>query len=524
MKIFKIQWLFLLLAGVFVGCSSDDDNDPIVEEIEFTSGTADFSNYVALGNSLTAGFTDGALFVSGQQSSVPNILAQQFALAGGGDFSQPLANGNVGGLLLGGTPIQEPRLFFNGSGPQRLAAAPTTEVTAKLTGQFNNMGVPGAKIFHLIAPGYGNVAGVATGQANPYFARFASSANVTIIGDAIAQDPTFFSLWIGNNDVLAYATSGGAGVNQKGNFNPATYGGNDITDPNVFAQVYSGLVASLVATGADGVVANIPNVTTIPYFTTVPFAPLSPANPSFGPLIPTLNQTFGGLNQVFAALGVPERSIVFSSTAASAVVIKDESLPNLSAQITAALGAGGVDPGTAFVFGQLYGQARQANATDLLVLPSSSIIGQPNAGALAMLTALGVPAATAGQLSVNGVTFPLEDKWVLTRAEQNEVLEATTSFNQTIKAVAEANGLAFVDVNAILSQVAATPMGVPFDEFRLNARLVFGGAFSLDGVHPTARGYAFIANKFIEAINARYGSNLPPVRAANYTTLYPASL
>lgn len=515
-------WLFLL-AGVLVGCSNDDDNGTTGEvEVEITSGSADFSHYVAIGNSLTAGYTDGALFIAGQQNSIPNILAQQFALAGGGEFTQPLTADNIGGLLLQGNVIQEPRLFFNGSGPARLEAAPTTEITNTLSGPFNNLGTPGAKSFHLLAPGYGNVAGVATGQANPFFVRFASSPQTTILDDAIAQDPTFFSLWIGNNDVLAYATSGGAGVSQEGNLDPSTYGANDITDSNVFAQVYLGLVTALTANGADGVVANIPNVLNIPYFTTVPFAPLSPANTSFGPQIPTLNATFAGLNQVFAALGVPERSITFSSTAASAVVIKDESLPNLSQQITAVLIQTGMDQGTAALYGMLYGQARQANENDLLVLPSSSIIGQVNPQAVEMLMGMGLPQESASQLAVNGVTFPLEDRWVLLPSEQDDVTTATAAFNQTIQAVAQQNGLAFVDVNAILNEVATT--GVNFDEFSLNARLVFGGAFSLDGVHPTARGYAYIANRFIQAINTTYGSNLPPVRAANYNTFYPATL
>src|SRR5690606_5439500 len=146
MKLNKNKWLILLLAGVIIGCESDDDTDDLIEvPVEYTSGTADFSHYVAIGNRLTAGFTDGALFMAGQQNSLANILAEQFALAGGGEFTQPLMSGNTGGLLLGGTPIQEPRLFFNGSGPQRLTTAPTTEVTTKLTGPFNNMGVPGAK-------------------------------------------------------------------------------------------------------------------------------------------------------------------------------------------------------------------------------------------------------------------------------------------------------------------------------------------------------------------------------------------
>lgn len=522
MKIYNYKWVLLLFAGLFVGCSSDDDNPTGPEPVEITSGTADFSNYVALGNSLTAGYTDGALFQAGQRNSVPNILAQQFELAGGGEFSQPMVNDNIGGLLLQGNVIQEPRLIFSGSAPVRLSATPTTEITNVLSGPFNNMGVPGAKSFHLLAPGYGNVAGVPTGQSNPYFARFASSPSTTVIADAVAQDPTFFSLWIGNNDVLAYATSGGAGENREGNFDPSTYGPNDITDPNVFAQVYSGLVDALTANGAKGVVANIPNVISVPYFTTVPHNPLSPENPSFGPLIPTLNETFAGLNQVFAALGVPERSIVFSETEANAVVVKDESLTDLSAQITGALQQGGLDQGTATLFGMLYGQARQANEDDLLVLPSSSIIGQVNMDAVAMLMGMGLPQENAGQLSVNGVTFPLEDKWVLLPSEQEEVQQATLAFNQAIKSIADSNDLAFVDVYSILNEVAET--GVDFDQFSLNARLVFGGAFSLDGIHPGARGNAYIANQFMEAINAKYGSNLPPVRAADYNTIFPASM
>ena len=41
----------------------------------------------------------------------------------------------------------------------------------------------------------------------------------------------------------------------------------------------------------------------------------------------------------------------------------------------------------------------------------------------------------------------------------------------------------------------------------LTSSLVTGGAFSLDGVHPTARGYALLANEFLKSIDATYGSN-----------------
>lgn len=522
MKIYNYKWLLLLLAGLVTACDSDDDNGTDPEEpVEYTSGTADFSNYVAIGNSLTAGITDGALFIAGQQNSVPNILAQQFALAGGGEFTQPLVNDNIGGLILGENVILEPRLFFNGAGPQRLDATPSTDVSNIIAGPFNNLGIPGAKSFHLTYSGYGNIAGVPTFQSNPYFVRMASSPSATVLQDALVQEPTFFSLWIGINDVLSYASNGGAGENQAGNLNPATYGLNDITDPMVFEMVYKGIVEVLVARGAEGVLANIPNVLKVPYFTTIPYQPLDPTNEDFGPMIPILNQTFAGLNQVFTALGVPERSIVFSTSAASAVLIKDESLTNLEPQITGALTQGGANPLIAKIFGKLYGQARQATEEDLLVLPGSSIIGKLNEEAFAMLMEEGLPAETAGQLAINGITYPLEDKWVLLPSEQEEVLEATLAFNQTIEEAAEENQLAFVDVNSLLTEVADN--GVDFDEFSLNASLVFGGAFSLDGIHPTARGNAYLANKFLEAINETYGSNLPPVKAVDYNTFYPIS-
>ncbi|MBN1952094.1 MAG: hypothetical protein JW801_12910, partial [Bacteroidales bacterium] len=484
-----------------------------------TSGSANFSTFVALGNSLTTGYSDGTVFLASQKNSLPNIMAGQFAMAGGGSFSQPLVNDNIGGLLFNGIEILEPRLIFDGQTIRRLDATPTTEVLNILPGPFNNLGVPDAKGFHLIAPGFGNPQGVMTGEANPYFVRFATSPGTTVLLDALVQEPTFFSLWAGAMDVEAYATTGGVGVNQIGNTDPSTYSRNDLTDPDVFEYAYTTLVDNLTANGAKGVVANIPNITSLPYFFIVPYNPLDPGNPAFGSQINSLNETFGMLNQVFAALGVPERSITFSSDAASALVIEDESLQDISAQLTAALIDAGLDPGTAQIFGLLYGQARQAKENDLIMYPAVSIIGEVNPDAMEFLMSLGLDAATAGQLSINGITFPLEDQWVLLPPEKQEVMDATVTFNEIIRIVAEQHGLALVDINQIFDEVAAT--GVYFDDFYMTTDLVTGGAVSLDGLHPTARGYAFLANHFLQAINTTYGSNLPPVKAEDYPVLYP---
>ncbi|WP_432672010.1 G-D-S-L family lipolytic protein [Flavobacterium sp. SM2513] len=511
----NFKWL-LLVSLTFVACNSDDE-DSTVKEVPIVAGSADFSKYVALGNSLTAGYSDNALFKAGQENAYPKLMSDQFALAGGGAFTIPFTNDNIGGLLLAGNVIAAPRLIFKNGAPTVLPnAVPTNEITTTLTGPFNNLGVPGAKSFHLLAPSYGSAAGVMTGTANPYFVRFRSSATTSIIADAVAQSPTFFSLWIGNNDVLSYATSGGTGLNQAGNMNPASYGSSDITDPGLFASVYESLINALATNGAKGVVANIPNVTSIPYFTTIPTNALPGLPPDSAG---QLNQLFGGINQALVASGLPTRFVTLVADDANPLtveknqlLIKDESLINISAQITAALSPVLGAP-TATYLGSIYGQARHASSApatrDYIVLTAQSVIGSVQAGAPAPFNTV-------------GVSYPMQDSTTLTASEATEVIAATTAFNASIKALADAKGLAFVDVNALMTQLANG--GVRFDNFNMTAAFVQGGAFGLDGVHLTARANAYIANQFLAAINATYGSTLRMYKPGDFPISYPASL
>src|SRR5690625_4344742 len=94
-----LKYSFAVLAIGLLSCEPDFDN-PVTEEGFYSSGNADLFNYVAVGNSLTAGFSSGALYITGQENSFPKILSQQFNFAGGGGFTQPLMNDNMGGLLL----------------------------------------------------------------------------------------------------------------------------------------------------------------------------------------------------------------------------------------------------------------------------------------------------------------------------------------------------------------------------------------------------------------------------------------
>lgn len=493
------------LAFALFSCN-DDFNNP-VEDFKGSSGVADFTKYVAIGNSLTAGYTDGALFISGQENSYPSILASLMRSAGGGDFKTPFMADEIGGFsnlnITGKLVLQ----VANGSLVPVATPAQSPYLSVAASGPYNNTGIPGIKSYHFMIPGYASL--------NPYFGRIAESSNQTVLEYITKQDPTFFSLWVGNNDVLSYATSGGVGIDQTGNVNYATYGADDISDVGVVKNSINTILAKLVTEkGAKGVIANVPSITSVPYFTVVPYAPLSPANPSFGPMIPELNATYGALNQVFDALGVPERKISFSQTAASPVVIKDKDLANLQVQITTAL-TPALGAQKAALFGMIYGQARQATPKDMLVFTSSSYIGTVDISRLQALMGLGLSATEAGKLAVSGITYPLEDKWVLTENEAKKAEDAVVKYNAAIADLAKSYDLALVDTYTEMKKLSSAS-GIKYYGNTYTTTYVSGGTFSLDGIHLTGTGYAIIANMYVDAINKKFSSNLRKVFPGSY--------
>ncbi|SDR70951.1 GDSL-like Lipase/Acylhydrolase [Gillisia sp. Hel1_33_143] len=509
-----LKYLPFLALGV-VSCEPELDN-PIDEPGFYSNGDADFTNYVALGNSLTAGYADGALYITGQETSYPNILAQQFSLVQEtSEFKQPLMSDNLGGLLLAGNQITSNRRVLavdaNGNpAPRVLAGTSTTDITNVLAGPFNNMGVPGAKSFHLLAPGYGDVSGVAVGTANPYFVRFASTPGTTVIADAVAQNPTFFSLFIGNNDVLAYATSGGIGEDRTGDQNFAGYGANDITDPSVFGAVYSQLVSALTGNGADGVLLNIPDVTSVPFFTTVPNNALVLDAGTAASLTGFFQAVTGITTQSLMLKGVPgpQAQALAAQYAITFNAGPNRFLIDVPKSDTNPLGFRQMTDDELLLLTINQGALAQGYGSVVLSPEVMQVLGILQTG--------GQPTAEQAQMVIDAVSG-IDDKDALDRDELLNISTATASYNATIKGLADANGLAYLDTRALLTKVANG--GVAYDAGMVTSTFATGGAFSLDGVHPTPRGYALIANRILDVVNAKYGSTVPKVNIGNYNTI-----
>jgi len=59
----------LFLAITACDKDTEEPNSSVFEFTHVNSGDADFSSYVAMGGSITAGVTDGSLFIAGQMGS-----------------------------------------------------------------------------------------------------------------------------------------------------------------------------------------------------------------------------------------------------------------------------------------------------------------------------------------------------------------------------------------------------------------------------------------------------------------------
>jgi lysophospholipase L1-like esterase len=179
-----------LLGTFVVACS---DNTAKVLGPQPTQGNGIFQSYVSLGNSITAGYQSAGINDSTQQRSYAVLLSKQM----GTRFAYPsLANP--------GCP--PPVNNFNTQARVTPTGFPTSTsnscyLRANTVAILNNVAVPGATTFDPDLP-----SSTLTPSANLLTQLFLGGENQ--VQRAREANPTFATVWIGNNDVLAAAVSG----------------------------------------------------------------------------------------------------------------------------------------------------------------------------------------------------------------------------------------------------------------------------------------------------------------------------
>lgn len=427
--------LLLLFAA---GCAEDKPTEPGEQPVN--TGSANFTTYVALGNSLTAGYQSSALSQRDQPWSFPNLIAQTAKTS----FEQPLIKDpGIGGRLrlvnLVPTIVSEPSVN---------PADPASNLNASLTRPYNNLGIPGAVVFDMLDET--DFAAKSAQRNNPFFAQILRSSTFgkSIIAQTKKLTPTFITLWIGANDVLGYATSGGSGA-------PTT--------PAAFNLLYRGVLDSLRTTGAGIVVANIPDVSAIPFFTTI--------GPSIATALPS------GI-----ALWYQENGNHGPATRSTRLNTATEPLLTLAGSAYAPL------------LGRPTGQYYRDVAIRRGV-PVPAVIGA------------GIDTTKPFALHPQN---PWPDPLTLDLDEQAVARTAVAAFNTIIDTLARNRNIAVVDFFSFLNKIKTEGLDVP-GVGTFSTSFIVGGLFSYDGVHPTSRGHAIIANEWIKVINAKFNASIPPV-------------
>lgn len=219
--------LGMLAGSIVLGCDQADLESP-----EPPPTGDQFASYVAIGNSITAGFQSDGMTEGGQRASYAVQLAAQM----GTEFNSPL-------LRAPGCPPPLTNPFTGarvGDASDRTCALRQRPFPSVI----HNVAVPGATTIDVL----------------DNFDEDSAANELTLlmlggrtqIETAAAADPTFVSVWIGNNDVL----------------NPALSGDPSRATPvSTFEDRYAAVLDSLDEIGVErGVLIAVADVTLAPHF------------------------------------------------------------------------------------------------------------------------------------------------------------------------------------------------------------------------------------------------------------------
>jgi len=403
---------FLLAAAA---CQNDTVNRPF----SFIPVDPLFDRYVSMGNSITAGFQSGGILDSTQQQSYAVLLAKA--------MHSPVF---VPSLTRPGCPppytnvFTQTRLTPPGFPPSTATSCYLRQIPATPPPYISNTAVPGAEVIDV----YNNLD--ATSNANT-LTQFILGG-LTQVGMMQKAQPTFVSLWIGNNDVLGAATN-------------STNGGDStrITPVATFQANYDAVLASIADANPQGaILIGVAKVTSIPFF--------------------SAGATYWAIkNGLVPGVAFPPLFTVSNNCAPIATLIP---------------GARG----------------------------DSVLVGFPYGAALIGAAAAGAPRNLDCADTVAAIVVP---------SELVKLVGAVTAYNAHISAQATAHNWTYYDPNPALDSLRQIPAAVaPFPALGAPCSAnPFGTAFSCDGVHPSAATHRLIATKLRSAINAAYGTAIPPI-------------
>lgn len=409
-------------------------------------GTADFSHVVALGDSYTAGFSNGSLNERHQIFSPAAIFATQ----AGATLCQPTATAtdNCFAQPLITWPGLPPELILTSPSLTGVVAAPGSGVPV-MTGfgrPYNNLAVPGAMLYDILNTTGAEKTPVTGAQASGIAAPILRGLG-SEVDQAVAQHPTFVVAWIGGDDFFLAATGGSA--KDCGATPPFI---SCMSTVDAFKTQYAAVLDKIIAGAPNAgiVVGDFPPA----IFTKLPYTSLIPAIVLDTTLKPVLNN------------GQP--------------------IP-------------------------LFGIVNGAPAA--LPLGSTVVLGS----ATKLFTGLGIPPQLASLPPFNTLPNagkPLADADVVTPQEQAAIAARITAINGAIKDVAGARGIPVADVSGLFDRLTSGKIsvaGVP-----LTTAYISGGLIGLDGTHLTDIGYTLLANEFIKATNAGYGTHIPLAPTARF--------
>src|SRR5688572_31151562 len=320
----KLQYILLAVSLIVAGACEQEIIEAVPAEpvnpepCTGSAGSANFTKFIAVGNSLVAGVQAGALFDEGQANSLPAILNQQFACVGGSStFTQPTINTSLGfnlfitpnpttgGIVLG-------RMLLQGTPPRPTPQASTTGAIPNpavnpafiYTGTksaLNNFAVPAVLLGQSLIPQTGAWAGAGTDpRFNPFYGRLAypGTGTSTIIGDAAAAGGTFVMFWLGLDDFFLHAAFGGDPTKA-----PLTPTG---PLPTGFDGQYAAAVGSLLASNPNlkGVVGNFPNIFAMPHFRAVAWNPIPLDATNAAMVTASLADNYNGFLAAMATNGI----------------------------------------------------------------------------------------------------------------------------------------------------------------------------------------------------------------------------